>query len=182
MFTAAFKHVLKEEGGYVNDPADSGGATNRGVTQETYNRHRDANNLDRRHVRFLTMTETESIYEIYWKDCKADELPDGINLMHYDFAINAGVRRAAITLQRCVGAEEDGKIGSKTLAAVRERNGESLIKAYAESRRGFYRSLAERRPKDRKFLNGWLHRTNRMEKWALDAYGRAAASSGPSTV
>lgn len=182
MFTNAFKHVLKEEGGYVNDPADSGGATNRGVTQQTYDRHRDSKNLDRRHVRYLTIAETENIYETYWKDCKADQLPAGINLMHFDFAVNAGVRRAAITLQRCVGVDDDGIIGPKTLAAVQERNSENLIKAYAESRRGFYRNLAERRPKDRRFLNGWLLRTNRMEEKSLNAYRGATSGSRPSSV
>ena len=182
MFANAFKHVVKEEGGYVNDPADSGGATNRGVTQQTYDRHRDAKNMDRRHVRYLTIAETEEVYELYWKDCKANELPDGINLIHFDFAINAGIRRAAITLQRCLGVEDDGIIGSKTLAAAQERNSEDTIRAYAEARRGFYRHLAERRPKDRRFLNGWLLRTNRIEAKSLDSYRRANKSSGPSTV
>ena len=182
MFINAFKHVVKEEGGYVNDPADSGGATNRGVTQQTYDRHRDRKNLDRRHVRYLTLEETEEVYEAYWKDCKADQLFAGLDLMHFDFAINAGIRRAAITLQRCVGVEDDGIIGPKTIAAAQERSNEATIKAYAEARRGFYRNLAERRPKDRKFLNGWLLRTNRIETRALDSSRRANKNSGPSTV
>lgn len=182
MFSEILKLVLKEEGGYVNDPADSGGATNRGVTQDNYNRYRDRVNQDRRHVRYLTLQETEAIYDTYWKDCKADQMPAGINIMHFDFAVNAGPRQAALTLQRCVGVLDDGVIGPKTLAAVAEKNGESLIKAYAESRRGFYRNLAERRPKDRKFLNGWLLRTNRVEKKSLDTYRRSVTDSGLRSV
>lgn len=182
MFAEILKLVLKEEGGYVNDPADSGGATNRGVTQDNYNRYRDRTNQDRRHVRYLTLEETETIYDTYWKDCKADQLPAGINIMHFDFAVNAGSRQAALTLQRCVGVLDDGVIGPKTLAAAIEKNGESLIKAYAESRRSFYRNLAERRPKDRKFLNGWLLRTNRVEKKSLDAYRGSAPNSGLRSV
>jgi lysozyme family protein len=182
MFSTVYPLILREEGGYVNDPADSGGATNRGVTQENYDRFRDSMNHARRPVRYLTLAETETIYEKYWKDCNADQMPTGINIMHFDFAVNAGIRRAAITLQRCLGVQDDGVIGPKTLAAVAEKNGESLIKAYAESRRGFYRSLAERRPKDRKFLNGWLLRTNRVEKKSIDAYRGSTPDSGLRSV
>lgn len=182
MFTDAFNHVLREEGGYVNDPADSGGATNRGVTQATYDLYRDEKKQPRRHVRHLTIAETEAIYNSFWQNCKADELPQGINIIHFDFAINAGIRRAAITLQRCVEVEDDGVIGPKTLAAVWEKNGEQLIRAYAESRRKFYKNLARQRPKDRRFLNGWLGRTDRVEEIAIKSYGRSIADRRPSSV
>lgn len=182
MFTDAYNSVLHEEGGYVNDPADSGGATNRGITQATYDVYRASKKQLRRRVQYLTYAETEDIYKGIWKDCKADELPQGLNIMHFDFAVNAGNHRAAVTLQRCLGTTDDGIIGPKTLAAAWEKNSEQLIKAYAESRRGFYRSLAERRPKDKKFLNGWLKRTNRLETKSLESYRRATPNSRRSSV
>ena len=36
MFERALTFVLRWEGGYVDHPADPGGATNYGVTQRTY--------------------------------------------------------------------------------------------------------------------------------------------------
>ena len=36
-FNRAISFTLKWEGGYVNHPADKGGATNRGITQSTLN-------------------------------------------------------------------------------------------------------------------------------------------------
>ncbi len=175
-------HILQEEGGYVNDPSDSGGATNRGITQSTYDLHRDAKKFDRRHVLYLTLEETSEIYEKIWVDCRADRLPVGLNLTHFDFAVNAGNKRAAVTLQKCLGVKEDGIIGPATLKAAEEKNGEDLIKAYSDERRGFYRRLAERRTKDKRFLRGWLLRTERMEKRAIDAYRKSIKNSGPSTV
>lgn len=182
MFIKALPFILSEEGGYVNDPADSGGATNKGVTQTTYDSHRRSSGYDPRDVRFITNDEVSSIYEDYWKDSRSAELPAGLNLMHFDFAVNAGIRRAALTLQKILGVTQDAVIGPKTLAAAEEKNDESLISAYASERRAFYNGLAERRPKDKRFLRGWLLRTQRCERRAIKIYREANPNSGPSTV
>jgi lysozyme family protein len=182
MFTDAYVFVAKEEGGYVNDPADSGGATNGGVTQATYDSFRKRIRLDARPVRYITRVEKEQIFAGIWKDCKADLLPAGLNLMHFDFAVNAGNNRAAKTLQATLAVEEDGKIGPQTLAAIGGKDVEVLIIEYAAKREQFYRSLAERRPKDQKFLRGWLLRTKRCTERALGAYRAANRDQRSNTV
>lgn len=167
MFDTAYMFVGKEEGGYVNDKSDSGGATNGGVTQATFDAWRKSQKLEPKAVRYISSHEKKAIFKNIWEDCKASQLPAGINILHFDYAVNAGNFRAATTLQECVGVEVDGKIGPKTLVAVAEADQESLIKKYTEARRAFYTSLAARRPKDQKFLKGWLLRTTRAEKEAL---------------
>lgn len=162
--------IRKEEGGFVNDPSDSGGATNRGVTQNTYDTYRKAKGVPTRSVRLLTLDETRDIYRQFYDAASANALPVGLALMHFDFAINAGTRRANRTLQQVLNVTDDGIIGPKTLAAVQSEDTEKLIIEYAEARRAFYRGLAERRPKDLKFLRGWLLRTNRAERTALKQY------------
>lgn len=94
-----------------------------------------------------------------------------MSLLHFDFAVNAGNTRAAINLQRALDVRDDGIIGPRTLKALADtKDIEGLIVEYAELRRVFYRGLAERRPKDMRFLRGWILRTNRAERAALKEY------------
>jgi lysozyme family protein len=67
---AAF--VLEREGGYVNNKADKGGPTNKGVTLATYRsvygQHKTVEDLKR-----ITDAEWEYIFKkFYWDKCKAD--------------------------------------------------------------------------------------------------------------
>ena len=167
MFSEAFPFILKEEGGYVNDPKDSGGATNKGITQKTYDAFRKSQGHEERSVRHLTKVETSKIYFDIWSSCKASELPDGLNILHFDFAVNAGNRQAAKILQRAVYVEDDGVIGPITLGKIKSSDTETLIHGYSELRKEFYRGLVANRPKDLKFLKGWLLRTNRVTELAL---------------
>lgn len=172
MFDEALPFILREEGGYVNDPQDSGGATNRGVIQKTYDAYRESKGYEKRSVRYLTKAETSEIYSKIWEDCKASQLPTGLNLVHFDFSVNAGNRQAAKILQRAAGVEDDGVIGPITLGKIKTLNVEDLVVNYSELRRTFYRSLATARPKDLRFLRGWLLRTNRAERLALSLLKR----------
>lgn len=167
MFFEALPFILKEEGGYVNDPQDSGGATNKGVTQKTYDAFRKSQGYEERAVRYLTKEEASKIYAGIWESCKASKLPNGLNVLHFDFAVNAGNKQAAKILQRTVGVEDDGIIGPVTLEKIMSTNTEDMIHEYSEFRRVFYRSLATARQKDLKFLKGWLLRTNRAARLAL---------------
>jgi lysozyme family protein len=167
MFSEALPFILKEEGGYVNDPKDSGGATNKGITQKTYDAFRKSNGHEERSVRHLTKAEMSKIYSGIWTSCKASELPVGLDILHFDFAVNAGNRQAAKILQRAVYVEEDGIIGPMTLGKIKSSNIEDLIHEYSELRKEFYRGLVANRPKDLKFLKGWLLRTDRVTTLAL---------------
>lgn len=79
------------EGGYVNDPKDPGGPTNHGVTQRVYNSWRLKNGLKAQGVQNCTVEEASKIFEnLYWDVVKADELPEPLDLIAFDCAINQG--------------------------------------------------------------------------------------------
>lgn len=175
MFHEAYSFVLGEEKGYVNDPADSGGATKDGVTQSTYDLYRKHLHLDQMPVKYMTREEREDIYKGIWVDSKASILPEGVDIMHYDCAVNTGNSRAAKILQQTIGVKEDGIIGPITLKRLKELYDDTpqilLLRLYT-NRCSFYNTLAEKRPKDQKFLKGWLARAKRVYKEGTRALPR----------
>jgi lysozyme family protein len=106
--------VLAHEGGFIDHPADPGGATNKGVTQATYDRFRQRRGLAKRSVRRIEPAEVAAIYRAgYWEPILGDLLPAGVDYATFDAAVNSGVSCASRWLQRAVGARQDGKVGRR---------------------------------------------------------------------
>ena len=75
LFKKALSFVLKWEGGYVNNPNDRGGATNKGITQNTYNSYLQSKGRPTKDVRYITDAEVEDIYySRYWLPAKCHEM------------------------------------------------------------------------------------------------------------
>jgi lysozyme family protein len=87
---------------------------------------------------------------------RCNDLPHGIDLMVFDFGVNAGPRTAVKLLQRTAGVLDDGSVGPRTLTAVKAAGG--LIDALVEGRLAYYRSLGGFPT----FGNGWTNRTRQV--------------------
>lgn len=154
-FDAALPLVLKHEGGWVNDPLDPGGETNKGITQHTYNVWRVDHQLPARSVKHITASEICAIYKKrYWDAVKGDLLPAGLDYCLFDFGVNSGPARASRYLQEAVGAIADGKIGPNTLEAVSGFPAPALIDAVCNMRLAFLK----RQPTFHRFGKGWTRR------------------------
>jgi lysozyme family protein len=169
--------VLKFEGGYVNHPADKGGATNKGVTQKTYNSFRSRSKLPRMDVKYITQEEVEQIYYEFWRGASCDKINESHPLTaaaHFDFAINSGPKQAAKVLQRCCKAKPvDGIIGRITLGAVFACDDFTLSNSILDARQKFFQSLVDRNETQRVFLRGWTRRVTHLRKlineWSRDS-------------
>jgi lysozyme family protein len=85
-FDQAFTFVVGEEGGYVANPADPGGATKYGISQRAYP------NVD---IPNLTLDAAKAIYKRdYWDALHLDSEPYAHALCLFDCAVNQGVSRA----------------------------------------------------------------------------------------
>lgn len=164
-FLQSLPFVLRWEGGYVNHPADPGGATNKGVTQKVYDSWRAQQGLATRSVKELEDSEMHALYESgYWLPPKCDKLDEPLNLVQFDTAVNMGVGRAAKFLQKAVGASVDGSIGPGTLQCVANCDPGDALVAYCDTREAYYRSLVANNPKLGVFLKGWMNRLNALRK------------------
>ena len=165
-------HIIRVEGGYVNDPSDSGGETNFGITKVVARSF----GYDGPMIDLPRETAFDIYVAKYWDAVRGDDM---VSLLHtvaeevVDTAVNMGPGRAGKFLQRALNAlnnrgalyqdlKVDGQIGNGTLTALSqyiEHRGESdktLVKMLNCLQGAFYVELAERREKDEKFIYGWF--------------------------
>lgn len=171
--------IIEIEGGYVDDPSDSGGQTKYGITKIVANKW--GYNGDMKNLPYDIAFKIYS--SKYWDVMKLDSIATISPYLAEELAdtgINMGVVRSGRFLQRCLNVLSlkgslhqklvlDGAIGSRTIEALnkftnsRRNDGvEVLLKMLNCLQGEFYISLAERREKDQKFIFGWFKNRVRL--------------------
>lgn len=163
-FETALAFSARWEGGFVDDPADPGGATRYGITRGTLAKWR-GRPVTAEEVSQLPVSEAKRIYEVwYWDAVSGNDLPLPLALLVFDWGINSGPARAAIRLQKVANTfgkrlVVDGAIGPATCKAITEIKEvgqlRALMVAYLRARLWFYRGLIT----FPRFGGGWHNRT-----------------------
>jgi lysozyme family protein len=162
-YETALAFVLQYEGGYVNHPKDRGGPTNLGITQKTLSRFR-GEPVTIADVKALTVAEAARIYrQNYWDEIQGDDLPAGIDLALFDFAVNAGPGRAIKLFQAVLNVTQDGLIGPRTLQAAKKGKASFIISALCSVRIDYKRRLSSWAT----FGRGWARRVRDVERASL---------------
>lgn len=169
-FEDCLARILKHEGGYVNDPLDSGGRTNLGVTQRVWEEF-VGHPVTEADMKALTPQKIAPMYKLkYWNPSYCEVLPKGLDYVVFDFAVNAGTGRSVKTLQQAIGCVADGVIGPKTMAAINNANPKDLITKFSDARADFYQGIVARKPDQARFIKGWLNRVEDARKLALEEH------------
>lgn len=146
--------------GYVNDPNDHGGETKFGIAK---NANPDLN------IATLTWVQANTVYfNRYWIPAQCDKLPGRYAALHFDIAVNHGVKRANLFLQHALGVTADGSIGPVTLSKVLTVDVFDLITNVSNIRKQFYLDLVVNDPSQAKYKDGWIRRCNEVEIFTLD--------------
>jgi lysozyme family protein len=176
-FELCLAHVLRHEGGYVDHLLDPGGATNMGITRKVLAQWRGVipfTQLPKSEVRALTRSEASAIYEAqYWRACRAEQLPPGVDLAVFDYAVNSGPSRAVKALQSGLRVPADGIVGPVTLGAVGRAQPSVVINALCEQRLGFLGKLGTFVT----FGKGWTSRVTSIRAAALAMAGEIKTST-----
>jgi lysozyme family protein len=174
-FSRALSLVLKSEGGFVNDPRDPGGATNKGVTIATYRSYVDPKGtVD--DLKKITDAQVATVYRRqYWDVVHGAELPDGVDYAVFDFAVNSGPDRAKKYLQAVVGVTQDGRVGPQTIAAVQAQPPATVINALCDKRLAFLKGLSTWPT----YGKGWTSRVASVRSDALKMVTNPPPQSSP---
>ena len=131
--------MLYHEGGFVNHPEDSAGATNLGVTKGTMQQYL-GRLVSMGEMKSLTPEDLKPIYrKLYADKVRFDDLLSGLDWAVLDWAVNSGTGRAAKALPKLVGAKQDDAIGPKTLHAVMNYDPAELVDKLHDTRQKILR-------------------------------------------
>ena len=168
------EELIKREGGYVNNPADRGGATKYGITQAVARENGYKGNM-----KDLSLDVAKAIYrKQYWMEPRFDQvnsLSSAVAEELLDTGVNCGTGFAKPLLQRALNLlnnqgkagfpdlEVDGVYGSETLGALktylskRGKEGEKVLVRVLNIMQGQrYIEICERNPKQEQFFYGWI--------------------------
>ena len=154
--------ILRWEGGYINDQADLGKQTNKGVTLSTY-RSVFGKNKTVSDLKKITDEQWEFIFKkFYWDKWKADDIKDqNVANILVDWLWCSGSYGIKIP-QMVLGVSVDGIVGSNTIAAINARDGRELFDTIKHERKDYIDRICQTRPQNKKFKKGWLNRINSL--------------------
>lgn len=181
-FEKAFEKTMKHEGKYSNDPDDAGAETYMGISRRYHPNWPGWIHID--HMKKISnwswekemlLERVRKFYkERYWDTWRGDDfINQQLANEMFDTAVNMGVMRAAMFLQKSINLLNrnqqmfknlvvDGKVGQKTLEAIDKLWEKGDIKYVVKLMNIFqgmhYINYMTRSEIQEKFARGWLNR------------------------
>ncbi len=154
-FKIAVQKTLTHEGGYVNNPHDSGGPTKFGITQK---------DMPGVNITNITADMAAAYYrEHYWKDLYAQITDQLLGEKLFDmgvlFGVGTAVKMLQISMTHEIGMVSDGAFGPNTLAAVNQST-VPLLPGYRTTLIQHCVNIVNVHPEDGVFVQGWVNRIN----------------------
>jgi lysozyme family protein len=167
-FQVILAKLLEIEGGFVDNPEDSGGMTNLGVTARMWASWLNVplTRITKQTMLGLKQQDVSPFYIAnYWNLVNGNDLPSGVDAMVFHFEVDAGGVSAKI-LQQVVGVQVDGIVGPATILATKgylaNYGKVYLFDALANRQIAYYKSLANFGT----FGQGWIDRVNAFQDLA----------------
>lgn len=165
--------LIEREGGYTNHPADRGGPTCWGITEQVARAYNYIGEIEA-----MPQSVARTIYlDKYWTFPhfdQVDAISPAVAEELLDTGVNMGTSTASKFLQRALNVLNregklypdilvDGGIGKMTLAALRAyltargKDGETVVLRALNAQQGArYIDIAERNPSQEEFVHGWF--------------------------
>lgn len=164
-FNKFIGELLQTEGGYVNDPSDSGGETNFGITIAVARENGYTGSM-----KAMPVEVAKKIYKkIFWDSLKLDEFKSQqLAEVLCDMSVNAGVGKGKEVMQKMINYMTfdnivvdkiigNGTMGKIALIDTKEEMEEAVLLAGAMFARHHLECM-DRAEKNEKYGLGWLRR------------------------
>ncbi len=170
-FASAFATTMQAEGGYVNDPQDSGGETYKGIARKLNSKWDGWIIIDlaKREKTFPANLDDNAklqekikiFYEAnYWDKIRGGDISNQhIAESIFDFAVNAGPVTSTKLAQCTAGENPDGIMGPATLNKINADDPRAFLANFALQKIARYVSICENRDESKKYFFGWVKRT-----------------------
>jgi lysozyme family protein len=166
-FALCLKFLLLDEGGYTDNPNDSGGPTNKGITAREYVAWCHLHGSPAGDIRSISDATVATIYQQQYWQPSCDPMPKGTDYILFDMNVNMGPVQGARLLQRALKVTDDGHIGVVTMEAAMKADPKILIPAVTQEKILFYKELEREQPKDVVFDHGWMNRVANVQARAM---------------
>lgn len=190
-FEKRIRNILDAEGGFVNDPSDPGGATNKGISWKVW--QANAYSLlgiepTLENLQSLTDNQAKIMYKaLYWDKIECDDITDGdLRYLLFDFYVNAGgnaVKELKKTLNSLgYNLTVDSQMDYETINTINNHTDiVTLYNKFKIARKEYYNDLVNKsiaryvsqKPNAteqqikaktlKKYLDGWHNRTNKFQ-------------------
>lgn len=162
-YNDCLQRLLKDEGGYSNNPNDDGGPTNFGITLQDYRKYINKTGTAT-DVKNMTVDQAKVIYKTkYWDALDCDTLPSGVDYTVFDYGVNSGLARPRNDLKK-----------------FKDKTNADLINAINDERVTFLRVIGVGH--NAGFVNGWMARVKRVRAYSLSLNSNKDNTSGPAVA
>lgn len=166
LFENAIPIVLKNEGGYTDNPDDPGSATNYGISTRFLLSEPSIGITD---AKLLTVIQASAIYEKYWWNFYSygNIVDQTIATKIFDLCVNMSttvhkIVQTVLNEQFWCTLIVDGNLGPKSIAAINAVNmlttQQTLINGISDGAWQHYQNIITANPKEVQFAEGWKNR------------------------
>lgn len=150
------EYIIPNEGGYNNDPYDTGGETNMGIAKTAHS-DEDIKNMTRERANAI-------IYRDYYSWNGLNKLPYPIRGFVVDYGLPTRPQLAVETVHKVLDIPPPSNIiGPVTLQKFEHYNEDDynrFLERYRNEMKNHFNEVVKKRPEKHKFLQGWLNRAD----------------------
>ena len=161
-----FPALLDHEKGFVDHPDDPGGATNKGITLNTFKKYSmDLLNVQPTlgNLKRLTDSQAAAIYEAgYWNPSGAGSISDKqLGWLHFDTYLHGGASTVLGNTIKSYGG--NGRSIDALNSILKVNSGENVFNSYKQERLNRFDRIIGNNPKLETFRKGWTNRVNSFQ-------------------